>query len=134
MKFNRIVIFLLVLLIALSSCFSQDAKKIRQQIVGVWIAEKNSGNQYVFLSNGDCSHFLDASTVVKYKYSVTNDPTECDRKIKKAARDSTAYIRLYNTRDKSTTCFVINGISKENLALQPYGRGGHLLYIRQNKK
>jgi hypothetical protein len=113
--------------------FSQDATTIKRQLVGTWVNAADPQDKYIFLSNGDCVCFYGISTL-NYKYSVTNDPGACDSAFKKQAGDTTAFIRLYDIKEKSTSCYVINGISMKLLSITPFGQGGYVLYKRKVDK
>jgi hypothetical protein len=115
--------------------FSQDAGMIKRQVIGTWVNADDNADKYVFLANGDCRYyFSDSKKRYNYTYSITNDPISCESGIKKRVGDTTAYIRLYDIREKSTSCYVIDEISAQSLTLRWFGQGGHLFYIKKVDK
>jgi hypothetical protein len=135
MKKVSTVILSVFSLLCCGKVFSQDASVVKRQLVGTWVNAEDRTDKYVFLTNGDCRYYYYGSKKpFNYKYSVTNDPSRCDSAFKKQAGDTTAFIRLYDIDEKSTSCYVINGVSTKSLAVRPFGEGGHILYLKQVAK
>jgi hypothetical protein len=134
MKYANFIFSTVFLFINITGIVAQDAKLVNRQVIGTWVYAKDSGDKYIFSLNGNCVCNLGPALLLKYKYSITNDPADCDPGIRKKEGDTTAYIRLYDIEEKSIECYVINGLSNKILSIRRFGEGGSRLYLRQKKK
>lgn len=126
------LIILMVVFFNCTSSAAQDAIMLKHLVIGTWTNEVHSSDKYIFSSNGDCVHYF--GSPFKYKYSITKDPKDCDPDKNRRRGDTTVYIRLYDTEEKSVECFVINGLSRKYLSIRRFGDGGTRLYLRQERK
>jgi hypothetical protein len=135
MKNRNWVYLLALLLFATSFVKGQSERIVSSKIVGTWLNEEDPEDKYIFQANGSCIYYYEGSNKpFQYKYSITNDPSKCEPEIKKGPGDTTAYLRLFDLKDKSIMCFVINGITRKMLVLRSFGASAITVYVRKEGK
>jgi hypothetical protein len=118
MEKTNLVFLLVSIFLTISPARAQDAKIVGNKIIGTWLNKDDATDKYIFQSNQNSLYYYGSSNKpFRYKYTITNDPSTCEPEIKKRPGDTATYIRLYDIKEKSVSCFVINGITRKMLSL-----------------